>query len=107
MEFPYTSPEAIGELLRLWSDTTLPFQRWRHTEHLVVALWHTLRYPAPEALDRVRAGIQRYNLAHGVVQTPERGYHETLTRYWMHRVGRFAETHPGLSEPELAERLCR
>jgi hypothetical protein len=75
--------EEIETLVEAWSQQTLPFAEWTHQAHLTVALWHVLRYPPEEALDRVRAGIQAYNLSQGVEQTPEGGYHETLTRIWM------------------------
>jgi len=35
----------------------------------------------------MRVGIIRLNAAHGLVETPERGYHETLTRVWLVLVG--------------------
>ena len=31
----------------------------------------------------MRAGIIRLNASHGLVEGPERGYHETLTRVWL------------------------
>ena len=34
----------------------------------------------------VREGILRLNAAHGVPTTPTRGYHETITRFYMHMV---------------------
>jgi hypothetical protein len=41
-------------------------------------MWH-----GPDAaLPHIRAGIKRLNAAHGVVDTPTRGYHETLTRLY-------------------------
>lgn len=48
-----------------------------------MALWHALNFPPAEALERVRLGIQAYNLSQGVQQTPEGGYHETLTQLYM------------------------
>jgi hypothetical protein len=53
-----------------------------------VALWYATHHEPGEALDRVRAGILRLNAAHGVPTTPTRGYHETITRFWMHTVSR-------------------
>lgn len=41
------------------------------------------QYPLEEATNRMRRGIQNYNAAHGVEQTPIGGYHETLTVAWM------------------------
>ena len=36
----------------------------------------------------MRDGILRLNVAHGVVTTPTRGYHETITRFYMQVVSR-------------------
>jgi hypothetical protein len=58
---------------------TLPRARWTHAAHLTVAhhyLWH---YPRREATQRLRIGIQRYNIASG---NPS-GYHETITLAWV------------------------
>ncbi|HEY1960538.1 MAG TPA: hypothetical protein VGH28_33235 [Polyangiaceae bacterium] len=35
----------------------------------------------------MRAAILRLNASHGLVEGPERGYHETLTRVWLAIVG--------------------
>jgi hypothetical protein len=71
----------------LWSafqGRTLPHDGWTHRAHLRVAWMHLARWPAlDEAHLRIRAGIIRLNAAHGLEETPARGYHETLTRVWL------------------------
>ncbi len=76
----------IGQIERVvagFLDRTLPCDEWTHAAHLTVGLWHAREYPPVEALDRVRSGIQRYNAACGVATTTTRGYHETLTRFYI------------------------
>ncbi len=75
--------DQIERLAAGFLDGTLPCDQWTHAAHLTVGLWHAREYPPSEALDRVRAGIRRYNAACGVVTTTTRGYHETLTRFYM------------------------
>lgn len=87
----FRSTEEILALVRAFDDCTLPRERWTHAAHLTVALWHLLQYEWPEAVARVRSGIQRYNAAHGIRTTPTGGYHETLTLFWMRRVRAFVE----------------
>jgi hypothetical protein len=85
---------TIGEILALvrgFDDRTLPRDEWTHAAHLTVALRHLLQYDWPAAVVRVREGIKRYNAAHGVVITPEGGYHETLTLFWLRYVRSFLE----------------
>jgi hypothetical protein len=41
------------------------------------------RHPLDEAHVLMRVGIIRLNAFHDLVETPARGYHETLTRLWL------------------------
>jgi hypothetical protein len=70
-------------LWRGFHDRTLSHAEWTHAAHLRVAWLHLARYELDEAHLRMRIGIVRLNTAHGLVETPERGYHETLTRVWL------------------------
>jgi ribosomal protein S18 acetylase RimI-like enzyme len=74
------------DLWRRFHDRTLSHAQWNHAAHLRVAWLHLARYELDEAHLRMRAGILRLNAAHGVVETPQRGYHETLTRVWLRLV---------------------
>jgi hypothetical protein len=87
----FRTTEEILALVRRFDDCTLPREEWTHAAHLTVALWHLLQYDWPEAVRRVRLGIQRYNAAHGIRTTPTGGYHETLTLFWLRRVRAFLE----------------
>jgi hypothetical protein len=69
----------------LWTafhERTLSDGDWTHTTHLRVAWMHLARYHIDEAHLRMRVGIILLNAVHGLVETPQRGYHETLTRAW-------------------------
>lgn len=73
-----------AEFLAAFESCTIPFpSEWTHRAHLRVAYLYLMRCPLEEALTRMRTGIRRYNAAHGVVDAPERGYHETMTQMWM------------------------
>src|ERR1044071_9403468 len=87
----FRTTEEILALVRGFEDCTLPREEWTHAAHLTVALWHLLQYDWPEAVRRVRLGIQRYNAAHGIRTTPTGGYHETLTLFWLRTVRAFLE----------------
>lgn len=72
------------EFLTAFESCALAFpSEWTHRAHLRVAYLHLARHPLEEAIARVRAGILRLNAANGVVDGPDRGYHETLTQMWM------------------------
>jgi hypothetical protein len=85
----YTRLDEIERLAECFVDGTLPCPEWTHRAHLAVGLWHVREYPPDEALGRMRDGIQRRNAACGVVTTLARGYHETLTRFYMWLIGKY------------------
>lgn len=72
----------------LWQGFTtqaLPHEAWNHEAHVRVAYLH-LRdagFDLDEAHIRMRAGIIRLNERHGLVETSQRGYFETVTRAWL------------------------
>ena len=78
-------PEQLQdeELWRAFHGATLPAAQWTHAAHLRIAWLHLARHEIDEAHLRMRVGIIRLNAAHGLVETAERGYHETLTRVWL------------------------
>jgi hypothetical protein len=102
---PYQTTAEVERVVAGFTDGTLPHAEWTHRAHLTVALWYATHHEAAEALDLVRAGILRLNAAHDVPTTPTRGYHETITRFYMHVVGRFVEQQGG--EGDWAERANR
>jgi len=85
----YTDAREIEQLVADFIACSLPCAEWTHRAHLTVGLWHAREYTPDEALARMRAGIQRYNAACGVVTTATRGYHETLTRFYMALLERY------------------
>lgn len=89
MAAPYEHLAQIERIVAGFVDCTLPCEEWTHRAHLTVGLWHAGHYPADEALNRVRDGIQRYNQKCGVVDSPTRGYHETLTCFYMRVIGSY------------------
>jgi len=103
---PYRSAAEVERVVTRFEAATLPHAEWTHRAHLTVALWYASRHDSAEALDRMRAGILRLNEAHGVPSTPARGYHETITRFYMHAVGHWvSEKDRGGDWAERANRL--
>jgi hypothetical protein len=70
-------------LWRAFHDQSLPSAAWTHAAHLRVAWMYLARHTIDEAHILMRVGIIRLNAAQGLVETPARGYHETLTRVWL------------------------
>lgn len=70
----------------LWEHfvaATVPEAEWTHAAHLRVGWMFLGKHSLDEAHVLMRVGIIRLNASHGLVETSERGYHETLTRAWL------------------------
>jgi hypothetical protein len=72
-----------GELWDAFRGARLPHAEWTHVAHLRVAWMHLCRFDLDEAHVRLRAGIILLNASHGIVESPMRGYHDTITRAWL------------------------
>jgi len=71
------------QLSRAFWGIELPSSDWTHDAHLRMA-WLTLEDRSlDEAHLLLRVGIIKLNAFHGLVETKERGYHETITRVWL------------------------
>ena len=78
----------IESLVKRFEDCTLPEAEWTHAAHLTTALYYLYRLNREQALDKMRAGIQRYNASLGKFI----GYHETITRAWIAVIANFLAT---------------
>jgi hypothetical protein len=54
---------------------------FHHRDHLAVSVAYLYACDLPEALDRMRESLQRFISHHDL-----KGYHETITRFWMQEV---------------------
>ena len=88
--------ERVGEGL-LARD--LPREEWTHEAHLAATMYLVLRHPDID-LDKELPGLIRlYNESVGGVNDDTQGYHDTITRVFLHGVRLF------LSEADLDEPL--
>jgi hypothetical protein len=63
-------------------DATLPQPEWTHRGHIGAAHWLIHEHGRERALVLIRDAIPRLNDAHGVPNTDDDGYHETLTVFF-------------------------
>jgi hypothetical protein len=96
----FESWAEITALVAEFESGELPAARWTHREHLTVAFWYVSRLGETQAIERMRAGILHLNGCHGTPNTDTRGYHETITRFWLEIVRKFVEQ-PGSPRPPL------
>ncbi|MEP6924094.1 MAG: hypothetical protein ABI954_06495 [Pyrinomonadaceae bacterium] len=87
----YTKDEEVIELIKKFEDSAVTATEWTHGAHLTVALFYAVNHDFETALGKMRAGIFKLNAAHGTPNTPTRGYHETLTVFWLLTISEFLE----------------
>lgn len=88
--------DRIGEGLLA---RTLPRADWTHEAHLAATAWLLLRRPDIDLDERLPGIIRGYNESVGGVNSDSEGYHETITRVFLHAVRLFlgeADTHEPL-----------
>jgi len=101
----WTAAHEVTDLVARFAKGSLPASEWTHRAHLTVALWYASHHAPGDALDLMRAGILRLNQVHGVPTTPTRGYHETITRFYMQVVVHYVRSDPSGDWAERANRL--
>lgn len=93
------SPESI---VARFEAGTLDGAAFDHAAHLYLAAHCALALPRAVALDGLRARLQGFLRQLGVRTTRDRGYHETLTRFWFEQVVAVVDAHPGATLGALA-----
>ena len=88
--------EHIGEGL---VARTLPRARWTHEAHLAATAYLLLKRPDIDSDKELPGLIRRYNESVGGVNSDTEGYHETITRVFLHGVRLF------LSEADTSDPL--
>ena len=91
-EFParlFTTDDEVAHIGEGLVARTLPRVEWTHEAHLAATAYLLLKRPDVD-LDRALPGlIRRYNESVGGVNSDSEGYHETITRVFLHGVRLF------------------
>ena len=96
----YTQSE-ISQLVVGFIDQKLTQEQWTHEAHLIVACHYCSQYDFHEALIYLRSGIIALNVSMGVENTPEEGYHETLTVFWIWVISSYIHAHKDEDLPTI------
>ena len=101
------------EFLAAFEACTL--EEFHHRDHIKVTYLYLRRYPLPEAIVKVRTGLQALAVAWAApVDDLEKGYHETMTQAWV-RVVHLTLRDCGVAEsadafcdqqPQLLQKTC-
>ena len=79
----YESESEIENVVRGFETCETAADKFKHRDHLVVAVWYVHQTGREAALDLMRSGLIRFIDHHGV--DPKK-YSETITRFWIERV---------------------
>ena len=101
----FNNENEIIEIIDSFETAVLPSINWKHREHLLLAAYFTASHDYETALEKMRSGILKLNDFHGVVTTPERGYHETLTCFWVKVISEYVKQNKNRSFFELVNEM--
>lgn len=101
----YQTTEEIINLVKDFEGRRILRQKWGHKLFLTVGLYYCLRFSFGEAAKKMREGLHRLNEAHGINDLAKKGYHETLTMFWLINIKQFIETTQSYNLAELANQL--
>lgn len=89
----FTTDAEIRDIGVRFLDCALPKAEWTHEAHLATCLWLASERPDIHVETGLGPLIKRYNVSVGGVNDDTQGYHDTITRCFIHAVRRhLAET---------------
>ena len=102
----FASDAAVARVGEGLFARSLPREEWTHEAHLAATTYLLLRHPEID-LDKELPGlIRRYNESVGGVNSDTEGYHDTITRVFLHGIRLFlSEANPREPLHELVNEL--
>jgi hypothetical protein len=105
LDYPFLeTPEALESFVDAWRKGVLPKPAWTHAAHVAVTGYHAFHNAAEIVFVEMKRGILHFNSCTGVVNGPDSGYHETLTRFWSNMITR--SVHEARPESRLDAARC-
>ena len=99
-------PLTDAELLAAFEAQSIPRPQWTHRAHVKIAYLYITKYPFPEALDKIRTGIQKLNAANKVEESPTSGYNETTTVAFTYLVAATIAAYSPVFPTPTADTFC-
>jgi hypothetical protein len=91
-EYPvrhFLSDEAVAHVGDSLLARTLPREEWTHEAHLAATTYLVLKRPEIDLDAELPGFIRRYNESVGGVNSDTEGYHDTITRAYLHGIRLF------------------
>ena len=99
--------KEINHLITLFEAGRLPKSEWTHHAHITVGFSYLWKNDFPASLQRIRKNIIAYNQCTGVPNTDSRGYHETITRFWLLTIENYLSQKDWPSLPEAVNEFMK
>ena len=81
-------------LFKQFNALGLPKSCWTHDTHLRIGYLYLTHYSFDTALSKLRKGINALNKVHGVEESLDSGYHETITVAWLRLIQHLMTHYP-------------
>lgn len=94
------------QLLGAFDEQALSLDDWNQRTHVALAWIHLEEHGFPEALARLRTGIQRYNRSKGIEESSTSGYNETTTVALLTLVDSVRVAYAGVLPSGCSEQFC-
>ena len=85
----FDSDEAVARVGEGLLARTLPRDEWTHEAHLAATTYLLLKHPEIDLDSELPGIIRRYNESVGGVNSDSEGYHDTITRAYLHGIRLF------------------
>ncbi len=99
----YRNLGEVEAVVRKFESCEYGVKDFDHGKHLAVAAWYLGHLAFEEALARMRNSLLRFTAHHAV-----KGYHETITRFWLELVAaQLGKTSAGVCLTDAVNELIR
>ena len=85
----FASDDAVARVGEGLLARDLPREEWTHEAHLAATTYLVLRHPEIDLDADLPGLIRRYNESVGGVNSDSEGYHDTITRVFLHGIRLF------------------
>ena len=96
------SEQEIENVVRGFETCETPADKFKHKDHLVVAVWYVHNLGREAALARMREGLLRFLAYH---QVDPKKYSEETTRHWIDRIADLLDQLGNISVVEKCNRV--
>lgn len=98
--------EEDHSLIERFEKGAIPLSEWNQRTHVAVAFLYLRDVGFDGALERMRDGVKRINVAHGVEESQFSGYNETTTVAFLRIVDAVRRAYDGIFPARTAAEFC-